>query len=323
MNNIYSIISNKEIPSKSDVNIVIDNVLNDLKNKYGKDININLLDLYEFINNDNKYLSKKIKKYLFSISNGIYYENEYVNDVLYEEKIDLFYKNFNSHFWYHLLYTLFHEYYHALSSDKNNQIINLESFIYLMEKEITKNLSLVEEIVLKYNYSNLYSELAANKFALDNLDIFLNNNNISSFNTIIKEDKVKNEYLLENFDINHYLNYFTPSRVRKILNNNDKHTWLDYFWNEDGSFKIVKEITSNTNIDIDLKYFIVSSDNYIKFILKNYDNLSNMEKDILRETITDSINNLYNKRNNILSSKKLQNNKREIDRKKRVLKKIN
>ena len=58
MNSFYQIINEDKIPSKKETKIIIDNILNDLKNEFGKDINIELFDFYEYISKDDIFFEK-------------------------------------------------------------------------------------------------------------------------------------------------------------------------------------------------------------------------------------------------------------------------
>ena len=324
MNSFYQIINEDKIPSKKETKIIIDNILNDLKNEFGKDINIELFDFYEYISKDDIFFEKEFRKYLFNISNGIYYETEFLNDKKIPEHIELFYKNFNSYFWYELLFTLFHEYYHALSynKDRNNNFIYKEDFIYLMERKITGIISIRDEIIFGYKQNNMYSELQANKYASDKLCEFLEVNNITKFISYANSQKELNNFLLERFDVRKYINYFTTSRVKKIISHVSDINWMNNFWNKDGSVKDIIDIYNNKNIDLELKYLFLSSDNYINSILNNKKKLSLEEKLIFNDAINYSIMELNNRKKNLISPKEIRNNEKDIRIKKKKLSKI-
>ena len=289
--NIYEIINKKVIPTKVEVKNVIDNIINDLKKLYGVNVDVYLLDKDDSINRGITFLDRLYNNYEFFISDGAYYEKEYINNNIRSDYIEIYYKSNNNNFWYSLLSCLFHEYYHAIAYNKDrNGIINSENFIYFIEKLLLENFNIFNKV----NYNSLFSELQADYFSSNMLYKFILNNDIDidkNYVLFVKEMSKKN---LFNFNIDSYLDYFTKKYISKIDLYDVNNGWLFNFLNDDGSFRNITQIFNNVKLSNDTKNMFLSSNSYIRYLLKNKVILSKGEFEILDNVLNNKVNKFDN-----------------------------
>lgn len=188
-----------------------------------------------------------------------------------------------------LLETVYHEYNHKLLWSKNQTEKNLENFILLME-----NLSMkITNIYENSKHDAFYEEIIANVYSIEKSNQFLKKyphiyKNLKGY---LKNDKLKYQIELVNYDLEKFINYVT-----KIIKNKKEKEFLfqtsypykivGILYNKDRTFKILKTLekdTEWTSLSMEIKYTVVASKSYLKEL--NLNTLSQEELNFILESL--------------------------------------
>lgn len=194
-----------------------------------------------------------------------------------------------------LLETVYHEYNHKLLWSKNQTEKNLENFILLME-----NLSMkITNIYENSKHDAFYEEIIANAYSVEKSNQFLKKypriyRNLKGY---LKNDKLKYQIELVNYDLEKFINYITKiiknkKEMESLFQTSYPYKIVGILYNKDRTFKDLKTLekdTEWTSLSMEVKYTVVASKSYLKEL-----NLNTLSKEEL-SFILESLNYSYQK----------------------------
>ena len=188
-----------------------------------------------------------------------------------------------------ILETAYHEYNHKLSWSKDQTEKTLENFIYLLE-----NLTMaITNIYENSKHDDFYEEIIANVYSVEKSNQFLKKyphiyRNLKGY---LKNDKLKYQIELVNYDLEKFINYITKvikskKEIESLFQSSYPYKIVGILYNKDRTFKNLKTLEKDmewTSLSMEIKYTVVASKSYLKEL--NLNTLSQEELSFILESL--------------------------------------